>query len=64
MTKFIVKGFKFFYGVSRYDVNCNLLNPYKDIHTYVHESKQDPRTGCGAFVTRGSTMVSVTIKHI
>ena len=36
MTKYIVNSFYFFYGVSKFDFNCNFLNPSKDIHTYIH----------------------------
>ena len=36
MTKYIVDSFYSFYGVSKFDFNCNFLNPFKDIHKYIH----------------------------
>ena len=33
VNKYIVNNFLFFYGISKFDSNCNFLNPSKDTHS-------------------------------
>ena len=35
MTKCVVNDFKFSYRVSKFDFDCNFLNPFKYMHIYI-----------------------------